>query len=99
MKIHSFKIPKKPGENLTLQSDKSPLFFDKLHQHEEIQISQIISGKGKLIVGDSVHSFEDGDLFAIGSGIPHLFKSTRGNKDSHMISLFFYQRFFWGFVF
>ncbi|SNY99737.1 AraC family transcriptional regulator [Flagellimonas pacifica] len=89
MKVYAFRIPKKPGENIVVQLDKGPVFFDKLHQHEEIQISQIINGKGKLIVGDSVHSFENGDFFVIGSGIPHLFKSIEGEEDSHMISLFF----------
>ncbi|MEX0315402.1 MAG: helix-turn-helix transcriptional regulator [Allomuricauda sp.] len=89
MKIHAFKIPKKPTENITVQHDKGALFFDKLHQHEEIQISQIIHGKGKLIVADSVHSFEEGDLFVIDGGTPHLFKSEKADQDSHMISLFF----------
>ncbi|WP_420601408.1 AraC family transcriptional regulator [Flagellimonas sp.] len=89
MKVYAFKIPKKPKENIVVQRDKGPVFFDKLHQHEEIQISQIINGKGKLIVGDSIHSFENGDFFVIGGGIPHLFKSIEGDGDSHMVSLFF----------
>lgn len=89
MKVYTFKIPKKPGENISVQSDKGPAFYDKLHQHEEVQISQILEGAGKLIVGDSVHSFKSGDFFVIGSGIPHLFKSAISSKNSHMISLFF----------
>lgn len=89
MKVYSFKIPKKPGQNLLLQRDKGPMFFDKLHQHEEIQISKVLSGSGKLIVGDSVHSFESGDGFVIGGGIPHLFKSAVDTEQSHMLSLFF----------
>ena len=89
MKVYDFKIPKKPGQNIVLQRDRGLVFFDKLHQHGEIQISQIISGSGKLIVGDSVHSYEHGDCFVIGSGIPHLFKSSENDKESHMISLFF----------
>lgn len=89
MKVYTFKIPKKPGENISVQSDKGPAFYDKLHQHEEIQISQILEGAGKLIVGDSVHSFKSGDFFIIGSGMSHLFKSAASSTNSHMISLFF----------
>ncbi len=91
MKVYAFKIPKKPGENLIVQRDKGPLFFDKLHQHAEIQISQILCGSGKLIVGDSIHSYAEGDCFVIGGGIPHLFKSAESSVQSHMISLFFAQ--------
>jgi AraC-like DNA-binding protein len=89
MKVYAFKIPKKPRENITVQNDKGPAFYDKLHQHEEIQISQILEGTGKLIAGDSVHSFQRGDLFVIGSGMPHFFKSAASSKNSQMVSLFF----------
>ncbi|MGX1930431.1 AraC family transcriptional regulator [Flagellimonas sp. 2504JD4-2] len=89
MKVYAFKIPKKPGENIIVQCDKGPVFFDKLHQHEEIQLSLVVAGQGKLIVGGTVHSYKDGDFFVIGSGLPHLFKSTESDKDSFMISVFF----------
>lgn len=89
MKVYSFKIPKKPGENIIVQKDQGPAFYDKLHQHEEIQISLIVEGNGKLIVGDSVHSFTSGDCFVVGSHIPHLFKSDQSTQRVQMISIFF----------
>ncbi len=89
MKIYPFKIPKKPQENIVVQEDHDLSFFDKLHQHEEIQISHILEGRGKLVVGNKVHRFEPGDTFAIGSNIPHLFKSRVSNAKSRMLSLFF----------
>lgn len=89
MKVYSFKIPKKPGENIIVQKDQGPAFYDKLHQHEEIQISLIVQGNGKLIVGDSVHSFTSGDCFVVGSHIPHLFKSDQSTQHVQMISIFF----------
>lgn len=89
MKIYPFKIPKPFGENLILQVDKGIAFYDKLHQHEEIQISYIVKGEGKLIIADSVHPFKERDFFVIGSNIPHLFQSNVKEKESHMISLFF----------
>ncbi|WP_190808527.1 AraC family transcriptional regulator [Flagellimonas sp. S3867] len=89
MKVYAFRIPKKPGENIIVQCDKGRAFFDKLHQHEEIQLSLVVAGKGKLIVGGSVHSYTDGDFFVIGSGLPHLFKSTVSERESFMISIFF----------
>lgn len=89
MKIYPFEIPKPVGGTLIVQVDKEFVFFDKLHQHEEIQISLLVSGNGKLIVGDSVHSYAAGDLIVINGKIPHLFQSSPSEKPAHMISLFF----------
>lgn len=89
MKVYSFKIPKKPGANIVVQKDEGKAFYDKLHQHEEIQISYMLKGNGKLIVGDSVHSFSSGNYFVIGSRIPHLFKSAIDQEKVEMHSVFF----------
>lgn len=89
MKIYPFQIPKPVGGTLIVQVDKEYVFFDKLHQHEEIQISLLVQGNGKLIVGDSVHSYATGDLIVINGKIPHLFQSSSSEEPSHMISLFF----------
>ena len=89
MKVYPFEIPKPISENLTVQEDKEYVFFDKLHQHKEIQISLLVKGTGKLIIGDSVHGYEHGDIIVVGSKIPHLFQSAVSKEPSHMISLFF----------
>ncbi|MEJ1222455.1 AraC family transcriptional regulator [Sediminicola sp. 1XM1-17] len=90
MKVYPFKIPKPIHENLVLQIDEAVHFYDKLHQHEEIQLSLVVHGQGKLIVANSVHQFEVGDIFVIGRNCPHLFQNTglHGNP-CKMISLFF----------
>ena len=89
MKVFPFKIPKPIDEHLIVQIDKEPIFYNRLHQHEEIQISYIINGSGKLLVGDSIHPFSAGDIFVIGSNLPHVFKSIAGNEDAHMLTVFF----------
>lgn len=89
MKVYPFEIPKPISENLTVQEDIEFVFFDKLHQHEEIQISLLVNGTGKLIIGDSVHGYEQGNIVIVGSKIPHLFQSVASKQRSHMISLFF----------
>ncbi|WP_350288728.1 AraC family transcriptional regulator [uncultured Croceitalea sp.] len=89
MKAYPFKIVKKPQENIVLQEDKVFTFFDKLHYHQEIQISFIVKGEGKLIVGNTIHTYKAEDIVVIGSNIPHLFQSKRKDSKSHMISIFF----------
>lgn len=91
MKVLSFKISKPTTHKAIIyQEDKGIAFYDKLHQHEEIQLCTIISGEGTLIVGDTIHEYTTGDILIIGSYLPHVFKSDTSNcNTSFMISLFF----------
>ena len=90
MKVYPFKIPK-PGNNaLIYQEDIEFVFYDKLHQHDEIQISFIEKGNGTLLVGDRISSYTKNDIIIIGSNLPHAFKSEPSSKNkSKMLSLFF----------
>jgi AraC-like DNA-binding protein len=90
MKVLPFKIPKSENTTLLVQEDVGKLFYDKLHQHSEIQISIIIKGEGTLIIGDYVGDFKANDIFVIGENLPHVFKSdTSIAHEVKMISLFF----------
>ena len=90
MKVLPFKIPKSSTDTLIIEEDKGEAFYDKLHQHEEIQLSYIISGKGTFIVGDTIKNYETNDILIFGSNVPHVLNSdVESNVSSHMISLFF----------
>ena len=90
MKVLPFEIPKPEHHALVYQEDQSPMFYNKFHQHEEIQISYINKGEGTLIVGDTINDYEAGDILVIGGNLPHVFKSdTEKSNVSHMITLFF----------
>lgn len=90
MKALPFQIPK-PAKNLLIyQEDTEYVFYDQLHQHQEIQLSFIKEGEGTLVVGDMISQYKKGDIIAIGSNLPHVFKSeTNSEKKSEMLSLFF----------
>ena len=89
MKVLPFKIPKPEQHVIVFQEDLDVAFYDKLHQHEEIQISLILEGEGTLIVGDTVNYYSKGDVLVIGSNVPHVFKSdTNASPRSHMLTLF-----------
>lgn len=95
MKVLPFKIPKPEQHVIVFQEDRDVVFYDKLHQHEEIQISLILDGEGTLIVGDTVNYYGPADVLVIGSHIPHVFKSdTAASETSHMLTLFFTQQAF-----
>lgn len=90
MKVLPFKIPKAQNLGLIYQEDKAAYFYDKLHQHQDIQLCTIIKGEGTLIVGDTINDYKSGDVLVIGSDLPHVFKSdTSTIEESFMISLFF----------
>ena len=90
MKVVSFIIPKTKESTLIYQHDIGRFFYEKLHQHEEIQICHIIQGEGTLVIGDSISPYKKGDVIVIGSFIPHVFKSdVEVSSVSKMRSLFF----------
>jgi len=90
MKVLPFQIPKPEHDALIYQEDKELVFYDKFHQHEEIQVSFIAEGEGTLVVGDTINYYKKGDVLAIGSNLPHVFKSDSSlNRTSEMLTLFF----------
>ena len=90
MKVLPFQIPKPEHNALIYQEDKELVFYDKFHQHEEIQVSYIAEGEGTLVVGDTVNYYKKGDVLAIGNNLPHVFKSDSSlNTTSEMLTLFF----------
>jgi len=90
MKVLPFKIPKPENVTLYIQNYKGESFYEKLHQHKEIQISLIAEGEGTYIIGDCVGEFKKNDIFVIGEDLPHIFKrDTAFINETDMVSLFF----------
>src|SRR5260221_10897772 len=100
MKVVAFNVPKIKREAFRYQEDSGPHFYDQLHQHPEIQVMLILQGEGTLIAGDYVGRFSPGDLYVIGSGQPHVFRSDKNyfqNKSklkSKAISIYFNEKYF-----
>jgi len=95
MKVIPFQVPKTGQEAFRLQVDALPYFYHRLHQHSETQIMLIEKGEGTLIVGDYVGRFNAGDVYVIGSGQPHVFRSdesyyhTRSKKNVQATAIYF----------
>lgn len=91
MKIIPFQIPKIDAESFRFQEDLQPKFYDKLHQHKEVQLTLIVEGEGTFVCGNRISPFKPNDLFLIYSHVPHVFRSDENpnNKNAHSFSLYF----------
>ncbi len=99
MKALPFRIPKTEQTSFRVQVDDEPYFYDRLHYHPEWQITVILRGTGTLFVGDGINRFQAGDVFAVGSNVPHLLRSDAlyyqsASPGVYAISLFFEQNSF-----
>lgn len=75
MKIVSFKIPKTLQDPYHYQVDRLNHFYDKLHQHPEVQITSIEKSDGTLVAGSHIGEFSPGEVFILGSSLPHVFRN------------------------
>src|SRR5882762_2673520 len=53
-----------------------PYFNHPLHFHQFCELVWIQKGHGKIIIGDYVGDFAEGELIMEGAGLPHLWKSN-----------------------
>ena len=91
-----FKIPKSDRHALRVQVDEMAFFYNQLHYHPEYQVTAVVRGDGILYAGNNMVTFAEGDVFLIGSNVPHLFQCSGiyHSEDSpgvKGISLFFDQ--------
>jgi len=92
MKVLPFKIQKLATASLVVQIDAGLSFYQRLHSHEDIQISVFEKGSGTYIIGNDLGVFSAGDVFIIGAQIPHVFKINGNDKNTvKMRSVFFTQ--------
>ena len=72
--------------------DKKENFYNYYHRHDEAQITYILKGKGTIMVGNVLQSFQSGDLFVLKPNEPHIFdRDVEGEEeigDIHAIHIF-----------
>jgi len=70
-----------------------PYFSTEFHFHRECQLNFVIQSEGRRIIGDSVDTFESGEVTFLGSDLPHVWHNNqvnvKENEAASSITLFF----------
>jgi AraC-like DNA-binding protein len=62
---------------LWIKKVEKPYFTHDFHYHKTCELLWIAEGRGTLIVGDYIGKYEEDDLFLMGTGLPHIFRSAK----------------------
>ncbi len=92
-------IATKQGEcSIVAYRYSTPQFKFNWHYHPEYELTYIIKGKGRRLIGDSYESFSDGDLVLIGPNLAHSWASEGDSRKQECIVIQFSENFVNGFL-
>lgn len=57
-------------------------FTSVLHLHPEFEVTAILAGRGRMLVGDRDRRFGPGEVVLHGSGLPHAYQSSRPGRSA-----------------
>ena len=75
MKSALYKSPIPDTHAFIVKRLNDPVFDPTWHFHSEYQIFFVLKGKGTRFIGDSIRSFQKGDITFTGPNLPHLWRS------------------------
>jgi AraC-like DNA-binding protein len=83
VKVIPFTVPVPSNSSIHAQHDVLPFFYEHLHRHREAQLTWIVKGSGTLLAGQGVFPFSAGQVYFIGAGLPHVFRSAASATPTH----------------
>ena len=76
MKAHLEPLLRPPDRFLLSKRIELPAFDHPYHFHPEIELAFIAASQGTCVIGDHIGSFQAGELYLLGSNLPHVFRNT-----------------------
>jgi AraC-like DNA-binding protein len=89
------KLPLDDSTSFVAQTFRTPHFEVGWHQHIEYELILFTEGSGLSFVGNHVGAFETGDIYFLGSHLPHTFQKSEQQSVAGAIVIQFTQN-FWG---
>jgi AraC-like DNA-binding protein len=95
MKPFIEKLPLTEDRSFVAQTHRTPNFEVPWHQHLEYELILFTEGAGLSFIGNYVGTFETGDIFFLGSNLPHTFQKSHENLITSAVVVHFKED-FWG---
>lgn len=95
MKPHIQKLPLNEQTSFVARTYRTPHFEVGWHQHIEHELILFTEGSGMGFIGNYVGDFEPGDVYLIGSNLPHTFQKTHPDLITSAVVVQFVSD-FWG---
>jgi AraC-like DNA-binding protein len=80
MKPENSKLLQDPDKSFIVHHEVKS--FARWHHHPEYELVIILKSRGKRMIGDNIDRFEPGDLFLLGSYLPHEFLCDSEYQDN-----------------
>lgn len=96
MRLWMERISRDPTQSWAF-FDRTDRYFDVVsHFHREIELTLVMGGEGKRLVGGTVNTFSEGDLVLLGSNLPHAYWTVSHVEKYHWITVQFLPDFLGG---
>ncbi|MEO5892917.1 MAG: AraC family transcriptional regulator [Ferruginibacter sp.] len=100
MKPQLLKVSSGPACSFSVRQDNVPFINNHWHYHPEAELIYIKEGNGTQFIGDSIKTFNSGDVILIGANLPHFWSFDQryfsGNTDTPNIFVAHFCENFWG---
>ena len=77
MKLTFKQTERRPENSFLARQDTIPCIEHDWHFHTELELIYFMKSTGTRYVGNSIGSFGPGELYLIGSNLPHLFRNEK----------------------
>nr|WP_315158591.1 AraC family transcriptional regulator [uncultured Flavobacterium sp.] len=95
MKPHVQKLPLSQNNSFVARTYATPNFEVSLHQHIENELILFTNGEGLAFIGNDISEFKTGDIYFLGSNVPHTFQKRDKDMYTSAIVIQFKEE-FWG---
>lgn len=76
MKPYLERLPMASDSSFVARTYRTPHFEVPWHQHPEIELILFVEGEGNAFVGNHIGNFTTGDIYMLGSNLPHTFQKA-----------------------
>ena len=95
MKPFIEKLPVAENNSFVAKTHATPLFEVPWHKHIEYELILFTAGEGSSFIGNYVGEFKTGDIFFLGSNLPHTFQKANKELFTSAVVVHFKED-FWG---